>query len=262
MTGNNNMRMWALSLLLVFIIGNIYAEDKIRLSSEPVNILDGKYVNIPGGKFEMGCNSKRTVCDYSEIPAHTVMIKPFLIDKYEITQYEWQWVMGDYPSYFKGCDNCPVENISWLQIQEFIKNLNMKTGHTYRLPSEAEWEYSCRGGNKSESYCGSNTLDDVAWYIDNSNNKTHPVGQKKPNHYGLYDMTGNVQEWVQDCVHFSYKNAPQDGTSWVSSGDCSQRIYRGGSWNNSGVDMRTTRRTGDTNCCQRNYIGFRLVQDN
>ena len=251
------------SLLPVFT-SLTYGEETTTQQSKQNNAvykLAGEFVDIPGGSFDMGCNAERLECNNSEIPLHRVTIKSFRFGKYEVTQAVWRNIMGADPSYFHDCDNCPVENISWFQIQDFIKTLNQKTGGTYRLPSEAEWEYVCRGGNNIEAYCGSNDPDEIAWYRNNSQNKTHPVGQKKPNRFGLYDMSGNVWEWVQDCVHFSYKGAPSDGTAWESSGDCGQRVYRGGSWDDKIPGIRSTNRTGDKACCQKNYIGFRLLQE-
>jgi formylglycine-generating enzyme required for sulfatase activity len=142
--------------------------------------------------------------------------KDYEIGKYEITQAEWHVVMGNNPSKYSNCgDTCPVEEVSWDDVQKFIRRLNQKTGKQYRLPTEVEWEYACYGGSQSE-YCGGDNLDAVAWYEKNSNNQTHPVGQKQANGYGLYDMSGNVWEWTQDCY----------GSS------CDIRALRGGSWFN------------------------------
>jgi formylglycine-generating enzyme required for sulfatase activity len=122
-------------------------------------------------------------------------------------------IMGNNPSHFTECDDCPVEQVSWDDVQEFIVKLNQRTGKQYRLPSEKEWEAACHAGGQHK-YCGSDTVDDVAWYDKNSGNSTHPVGKKKPNAFGLYDMSGNVWEWVQDCYEV----------------DCTYRVLRGGSW--------------------------------
>lgn len=144
-----------------------------------------------------------------------VIIPPgsLAMGKTEVTQGQWRAVMGNNPSSFKNCgDNCPVENVSWNDAKDFIQKLNVKTGKQYRLPSEAEWEYACRAGGQQE-YCGSNNVDAVAWYEGNSNS-TRPVAGKQPNAFGLYDMSGNVWEWVEDCY----------------GGDCANRVLRGGSW--------------------------------
>jgi formylglycine-generating enzyme required for sulfatase activity len=136
------------------------------------------------------------------------------IGKYEVTQGQWKAIMGTNPSSFTACgDDCPVEQVSWDDVQAFIVKLNQRTGKQYRLPSEKEWEAACRAGGQHE-YCGSDTVDEVAWYDENSGKSTHPVGKKKPNAFGLYDMSGNVWEWVQDCY----------------DGNCTHRVLRGGSW--------------------------------
>ena len=139
--------------------------------------------------------------------------------------------MGSNPSRYTGDDNLPVEQVSWKDVQEFIQKLNALTGKTYRLPTEAEWEYAARGGNQSQGYkyAGSNTVGDVAWHYGNSDHKTHPVGQKQPNELGLYDMSGNVWEWCQDW-YGDYSSSAQTNPTGPSSG--SYRVLRGGSWSN------------------------------
>jgi formylglycine-generating enzyme required for sulfatase activity len=144
----------------------------------------------------------------------TIPGKNYEIGKCEVTQAEWQSIMGNNPSYFKG-DDLPVDSVSWNDIQEFLVRLNQKAGKQYRLPTETEWEYACYGGEQTK-YCGSNNIDDVAWYKDNSGGTTHPTGQKKANSYGLYDMSGNVWEWMQ---------GPFD-TEKIWRG----RTLRGGAW--------------------------------
>jgi len=142
--------------------------------------------------------------------------KHYEIGKYEVTQAEWRALMNNNPSKFTdNGDNSPVEMVSWNDVQEYIQKLNAKTGRKYRLPSEVEWEYACLGGNHTE-YCGSNDIDSVAWHKGNSNNSPHPSGQKQANSFGIYDMSGNVWEWMSDC--------------W--EGDCTNRTLRGGSWLN------------------------------
>lgn len=187
-------------------------------------------VNISAGSFVMGCKSGRdSDCDTDENPAHTVMISAFQIGKTEVTQGQWKAVMGSYPPElrFKECgDNCPVERVSWDDIQVFIQKLNEQTGGGYRLPTEAEWEYACRAGDK-QKYCGSDDIDAVAWYGKNSGYKTHPVGVKQANAWGINDMSGNVWEWVADSYHSDYNGAPVDGKEW--QGDGTVRVLRGGS---------------------------------
>jgi formylglycine-generating enzyme required for sulfatase activity len=137
--------------------------------------------------------------------------------------------MGSNPSKFNTCgDDCPVERVSWNDAQEFIRRLNQKTGKTYRLPSDAEWEYACHAG-KTNKFCGSEKIDSVAWYDSNSGKKTHAVASKQPNAWGLYDMTGNVWEWTQDCYNQNDKDASGEGNAAMAH-DCKRHTLRGGSW--------------------------------
>ncbi len=190
-------------------------------------------------------------------PIHEVTIAgPFYLGKYEVTQGEWKAVTGSNPSRFEGDDRLPVENVSWDDCQEFIAKLNgRKDGYAYRLPSEAEWEYACRAGTTGD-YAGE--LDEMAWYRNNSGNKTHPVGKKKPNAWGLYDMHGNVWEWCQDRYHKNYNGAPTDGTAWEAGSD-NERILRGGSWCDSAYYCRSANRLCNSPVVRDNYVGFRLV---
>jgi formylglycine-generating enzyme required for sulfatase activity len=150
-----------------------------------------------------------------------------------------------------------VENVSWDDIQLFIQKLNALTGKTYRLPSEAEWEYACRAG-KDSPYCGGDHLYSVAWYGDNSESTTHPVGRKQANAFGLYDMSGNVWEWVQDWKHENYNGAPTDGSAWEGGGK--YRVLRGGSWNYDSQNLRAANRYDDGPSEWSNLSGFRLAR--
>ncbi len=210
-------------------------------------------VVIPAGSFTMGGTSG------DEAPAHRVTIsKPFALGKTEVTQAQWQAVMGSNPSNFTNCGgNCPVEQVSWDDIQTFIQRLNQKTGKHYRLPTEAEWEYACRGGQQTE-YCGGDSIDSVAWYGSNSGSTTYPGAQKQANTFGLYDMSGNVWEWGQDSYHNSFNGAPNDGSEW--SGDGGGRVLRGGSWNNFPDDARSTFRYYDAPDFRDDDIGFRVAR--
>ena len=199
--------------------------------------INEQMVRVPGGTFRMGCQeeegffSSDSDCDNVEKPAHRVEVRSFELSKYEVTQEVWAAVMGENRSRFKNCPQCPVERVSWDEIQAFLQKLNAGDGQ-YRLPSEAEWEYAARGGPQSQGYeyAGSDNPDAVGWYSNNSGGKTHPVGQKRANELGLYDMSGNVYEWVQDCWNGNYRGAPSDGRAW-ERGDCSPGVVRGGSWN-------------------------------
>ena len=220
-----------------------------------------RMVSIPGGSFMMGCTHEQRDCRDREYPGHEVQVNDFEIGQYEVTQELWAAVMGENPSKFNDCAQCPVENVSWEDVRWFLKKLNVQTGVQYRLPTEAEWEYAARGGQQSRGYryAGSNNVDAVGWY----GRRTHWVGQKEPNELGVYDMSGNVWEWVEDCWHESYRGAPSDGRAWESenSGDCSKRVLRGGSW---GSTLRGTLRSAYrfrlTSGFRFNLIGFRVAR--
>jgi formylglycine-generating enzyme required for sulfatase activity len=188
-------------------------EEEANEEMQPQSVVfkEPEMVKIPTGNYEMDVES-----DNKEIEHVVNVIPSFEIGKYEVTQGLWMSVMGVYenPSVFSNCgENCPVENVNWTEVQEFIRRLNIRTGKHYRLPTELEWEYACRGGTQNR-YCGSDDVDLVSWHSGNSGNQTHPVGQKQKNRFGLYDMSGNVWEWV-------------DGKDVV---DNNLRILRGGSF--------------------------------
>ena len=217
-------------------------------NSPPSNPFGIDMVSLPGGSFQMGCGPKDGECQDDEKPRHAVNVKPFAIGRTEITQGQWQAVMGSAPPdlYFKDCgEDCPVERVSWNDVQIFINTLNQKTRGHYSLPSEAEWEYACRAGQDTR-YCGGNDLDAVAWYDGNSGGKTHPVGGKAANPFGLYDMSGNIREWVQDCYHDSYQGAPTDGGAWDGGANCAngRRVLRGGSFSFDQFSARCAARYG------------------
>ena len=220
-------------------------------------------VRVDGGSFTMGCQSGRGWnCEDDEKPAHRVQVESFEIAKYEVTQALWEAVMGENPSWFGGCPECPVERVNWEDIEEFLAELNARTGGGYRLPTEAEWEYAARGGRHSKGYqyAGSDNAGLVAWYKKNSpENKTHPVGQKWANELGLHDMSGNVWEWVQDCWNDGYEGAPNDGGAW-EGGDCSMRVVRGGSWNYHAQVLRSVVRSRRNAGSRLNHLGFRIVR--
>ena len=192
-------------------------------------------VHVEGGTFRMGATEEQGEDAYDdESPVHRVTLSSYLIGKHEVTQALWEEVMGSNPSYNKQGGDYPVENVSWFDCQEFIGKLNARTGMRFRLPTEAEWEYAARGGNRSKGYkyAGSDDLDEVGWYGDNSEEYTHPVGLKKPNELELYDMSGNVWEWCQDW-YGAYSSEAQADPAGPQSG-C-YRVLRGGSsWNDAG----------------------------
>ncbi len=198
-------------------------------------------VFVKGGYFMMGSNDGEA----DEKPIHKIWVDDFNIGKYEVTQKEWQEVMGSNPSYYRG-EDLPVDQVSWNDVQDYLSKLNAKTGKKYRLPTEAEWEYAARGGNKSRGYeySGSNNIEEAAWYNGNSGSKTHPAGTKKPNELGLYDMTGNVWEWCSDWYDENYyKNSPDRNPQ---GGKGSSRLLRGGSWDNSDYNCRVSVRSSNS----------------
>ena len=225
-----------------------------------LNIINNM-VYVEGGTFTMGATSEQGGEYYSvEKPTHQVTLSSFSISKYEVTQEEWQAVMGSNPSRFKGA-KCPVESVSWNECQEFIRKLNNMTGKRFRLPTEAEWEYAARGGNKSMGYkySGSNNLDIIGWYRQNSEWITHSVGQKYPNELGLFDMSGNVFEWCQDW-NGDYNSNNQTNPTGYSSGP--YHVFRGGSWNGEATYSRISSRNGDgmpNSGKWDNSIGLRLA---
>jgi hypothetical protein len=197
--------------------GRYAALAKLKLSKLRPPVLEPEMVRIPGRNYEMG--------------------------KYEVTQAQWRSVMGNDPSGFNGCDDCPVERVRWQDVQEYLSKLNQLTGKQYRLPKDDEWKHACDGGGSHE-YCGGNNLDGVGWYDGNSGKKTHPVGLKQPNGYGLYDMNGNVWEWMQDC----------------HDGDCSRRMVSGGSWSSEAAIARAANRSRSETSNRSDSLGFRAAR--
>ena len=215
-------------------------------------------VRVEAGTFTMGATPKMKDSCYDEKPTHQVTLtNDYYIGKYEVTQALWQAVMGNNPSHFKG-DNLPVEMVSWDECQEFISKLNSITGKTFRLPTEAEWEYAARGGKKSRGYqySGSKNISDVAWYDGNSGNRTHAVGSKQANELGIYDMTGNVLEWCQDWYD-KYSSSSQTNPTGATSG--SYRVIRGGGWSITVWGCRSSFRGSFTLEDRNSYLGLRLV---
>ena len=219
-------------------------------------------VKIPAGSFLMGSADDAVGAEANEKPQHQVNIREFYLGKYPVTQEQYQAIMGNNPSKFKDNPKNPVENVSWHTAQKFCQKLNGKGEKKYRLPSEAEWEYACRAGTQTR-YCFGDSetrLSEYAWYNENSNSKTHPVGQKKPNDWDLYDLHGNVWEWCEDLWHENYKNAPKDGSSWNENPSQSLlRLLRGGSWDYDPKNCRSAFRGRFYDFNRGNGIGFRLA---
>jgi len=216
-------------------------------------------VVIPAGSFKMGGEG-----DSDEKPVHEVKIGySFAVGKYEITQAEWRAVMGKNPSEFKGVRR-PVENVSWEDAKSFIKKLSAQTGEEYRLLSESEWEYVARAGSTTKYPWGDEIDSSKAKYAsgDGSEESTVPVGSYSANAFGVYDTVGNVREWVEDCWHKNYKDAPTDGSAWLSAseGDCKKRVLRGGSWGYIRRFLRSAFRSWN-DASRRDYGGgFRIVR--
>ncbi len=221
--------------------------------TEPVTGME--FVRVPEGCFEMGSETD----EEDERPVHRVCLKGFWLGRHEVTQGQWQRVMGDNPSRFRKGDDHPVEQVSWQDAEAFIAKLNVRGQGGFRLPSEAEWEYACRSGGRAETYCGGEVADRLAWYSLNSGWSTHPVGTKRANGLGLHDMSGNVWEWLKDCWNDSYRGAPQDGSAWVQGG-CAGRVIRGGSWGDRPRDVRAANRFQDWPSDRIEGVGFRLAR--
>ncbi len=241
------------AILFITVFPSAYADAQLTADVQEYGM-----VNIPGGTFKMGGELA------NETPVHMVTIKPFQLSKYEVTfeQYdafahETSRPLPDDHGWGRG--NNPVINVTWYDVSAFVVWLNKKTDGKFRLPSEAEWEYACRGGVENQTYCGGNDLNSVAWYAENSNGKVHAVGQKRANGYGLFDMSGNVWEWTEDCYHDSYDGAPNDGSAWTS-GSCDMRVFRGGSWNYAPQFIRAAFRGRMVPGKDGPLLGFRLAR--
>lgn len=237
----------------------VYTEKMRKAAADALPTIQEQMVTIPSGSFQMGSGDG----DSDERPVHTVHINSFKMGKYEVTQAQWLAVMGSQPSRFKGINN-PVEEVSWDDIQEFIRKLNSHTGQKFRLPTEAEWEYAARAGSTTKYSWGDTVGNNMAncdgcgsqW----DDSRTAPVGSFQPNAFGLYDMHGNVHEWLQDCWNGSYSGAPSNGKAWLS-GECGLRVLRGGSWSDDPNTMRSPARASDYAADHHRSVGFRLVQD-
>lgn len=253
---------------------NVSIQKPTVSGKEIKNSIGMEFVSIPAGSFMMGSPESEKDSTEDERPQHQVTIsKDFYLGKYEVTQRQWKTIMGDNPSYFKDCgDDCPVENVSWDEVQVFIRILNTKGDGKYRLPTEAEWEYTCRAGATGE-FAGD--LNAIAWYYNNSgdqilsgewdaaklksnNNRTHKVGTKQANAWGVYDMHGNVWEWCQDWFGEYPSGAITDPTGGISG---AHRIFRGGSMGFPSEYLRSAKRAYHTPSERQLNLGFRLLKE-
>lgn len=251
----------AIGLLILIISGcyHYYMTTKTQELAQtrwqdPITEMD--FVWVPNGCFRMGTSQAP---NSDEAPSHQVCISDgFWLGTYEITQKQWLKVMGTNPSQFKYGGNYPVEQISWDDLQIFIKKLNAQSQHTFRLPLEAEWEYACRSGGKWEWHCGGKSLEELAWYFENAKEKTSSVGKKRPNGLGLYDMSGNVSEWVHNW-YGKYPKKSVTNPSGPASGGIF-RVHRGGSWNSDMWFCRSGFRFNDLPSIRYSSLGARLVR--
>ena len=217
------------------------------------NSLGIEFVLIPAGTFQMGCGSAQEDCAGDEKPQHRVRLsQAFYLGKYEVTQAQWETVMGSNPSQFKGADR-PVERVNWDEVQDFIRKLNAKEEHMrYRLPTEAEWEYAARAGSDAAYGSHEGKIGKFAWHLGNAWKRTHPVGRKQPNTWGLYDMHGNVNEWVADW-YGKYPGGP------VVALPDEARVFRGGGWSTPAKYCRAASRHWGRPDIRSGTIGFRLA---
>jgi formylglycine-generating enzyme required for sulfatase activity len=222
--------------------------------------LIGKMILVKGGSFNMGCSMEQTGCEADEFPPRVVSVKDYYIGETEITQAIWKSIMETNPSKNNSCSNCPVESVSWDDVQIFISRLNNRAGgNKYRLPTEIEWEYAARGGtlSKGYKYAGGNSMNEVGWYSENAGEATKPVKGKKSNELGLYDMSGNVWEWCSDYFGVYLTGIPVNPYG-PSSGFL--RICRGGAWNYPQTNCRVSERNADDPSIQFEHIGLRLAR--
>lgn len=268
-------KIFLLFCVMILLPVSIYASFKglhPPMEIEPELLTPEGMVFIKGGCYDMGDTFGDGQED--ERPVHTVCLDDFYMGKYEVTQEEWVALMGSNPSYFKGCDTCPVESVSWDDAQGFISRLNSQTGKSYRLPTEAEWEYAARSGGKKEKYAGFSDVSQLSQYAnfcdrncefewktvkqDDRYKNTSPVGTYKPNGLGLYDMTGNVWEWVGDWHDESYYNkSPKNNPTGPSSGQ--NRVVRGASWYVTPEYVSVSNRFRNGQVERNDDNGFRLA---
>lgn len=259
--GQNNRIIWDALSERDNVVGNNFVfkiRPAITQKSFTVNGVTFEMIRITGGTFIMGATQEQGNVVYDdERPIHNVTLSYYYIGKFEVSQRLWQAVMGSNPSWFKG-DNHPVEQVSWNDIQTFFSKLNTLTGKHFSLPTEAQWEYAARGGNKSNryKYSGSNTISDVAWHPDISNGTTHEIGTKLPNELGLFDMSGNVTEWCLDRNGLYNSNSQTNPTGPTTG---SRRIHRGGCGDYGGGYCRVSVRYSSLPDHKSNFLGFRIA---
>ncbi|AUB80399.1 formylglycine-generating enzyme family protein [Candidatus Thiodictyon syntrophicum] len=249
-------------LILLVLVTYHYMPDTISAQPTPTPTM----VPIPAGRFSMGCQEGEQGCEANEKPAHWVQVAAFELGKYEVTFDEWDACAADGGCTQKpgdegwGRGRRPVINVSWDDAQHYVTWLSRKTAKPYRLPSEAEWKYAARAGTQTPWSFGDDekATGDYAWFGGNAGDKTHPVGEKRANPWGLYDMHGNVYEWVQDNLHKDYQGAPMDGRPWVDTTGV-RRVLRGGCWAGEALLLRSAYRNRHDPGRRSRYFGFRLA---
>jgi formylglycine-generating enzyme required for sulfatase activity len=263
---------WVVSALIVLSVNFAYAaESDTKIRESPASLFKDsttgmEMVYVKGGCYQMGATADDCDATPEEGPAHKVCVDDFYMGKYEVTQGQWKSIMGSNTSTLSTCggDNCPVDNVSWKEVQDFIGRLNSKNGGgKYRLPTEAEWEYAARNGGKDEKYSGGKDVGSVAWYAENSGKVNHPVGTKSPNGLGIFDMSGNVWEMTSDWYGGDYyKNSPRNIPTGPVSGI--DHVVRGGCRTGGVANQRTTRRTYISDRTKgkdrAGNVGFRLLR--
>ncbi len=227
-----------------------------------IKLDDLSFLMIPveGGTFYMGDETGNLRSDC--LPVHRLQMDSFYLAQHLLSQQIWEKVMerGLQKGYFEGKKR-PMESISWFDAQTFIQKLNTRVDYTFRLPSEAEWEYAARGGRLGLGYLysGSYRIKEVAWYDNNSNNETQPIGLRMPNELGFYDLSGNIDEWCEDDWHSNYYHAPDNGAAWIDTNRGRGRVFRGGAWDDFSQYCRSAYRLSTLPASRGNYLGFRLA---
>jgi len=252
--------MKKISLIIAFFIALMVGGDCFA-QSKTITVRDVSFemIFVEGGSFMMGSDSNARGANHDEFPLNLVTLSDYYIGQTEVTQLLWRTVMGSNPSRLKG-DHLPVEMVSWRDCQAFIRRLNQLTGLQFALPSEAQWEFAARGGNKSRGYLysGSNDQDAVAWFKENSGSRPRRVADKQPNELGIYDMSGNVWEWCNDWYNVrSYEDSVRNDPTGFALGNA--RVFRGGSWRNSSQFLRVAYRNYIEPNKRYNDLGLRLV---
>lgn len=240
--------------------------DNSKKSDYTELFVDMEFVFIKGGRFQLGDTFGDGFPD--EMPVNEVTVSDFFLGRYPVTQGQWQKIMQNNPSMFKKGDRYPVEMVGWDAASAFIDKLNQATEQNYRLPTEAEWEYAARSGGQKDKWAGTNAIEelgDYAWFIDNSNNRTHPVGLKKPNNFNLYDMSGLVHEWTQDVynqeIYAHLAKQEVVASNYVYEGQGRYRSFRAGSWKRRSEGVRCTRRMGGLPALGFGTYGFRVAKN-